>query len=369
MLQAILIIIPVVVALRLLLPHVGLFFINRNLRNQKKYPGRIKRLTINLVRSTVTLHETQISKVESKTYIRYPFFSAPMIHIKLRLGALLKKSLIADIKLDHPQLEFNKEQDIVIQSKDQVVKKSPSNFKTLLQGVKPFSVNLEVDGGKVRYTDPYAKPPVDITVTDLNMDVKHFSNMEYAMDKLPAKITASAGVYEGTFSLSMDLSPMADHPTFDLNAELKSINMVLLNDFFRAYARIDVNRGSFGMYTEITARDGEFKGYVKPVIHDLDIIGAEDRNDNLFRKLWEGLVAGVFQVLKNKDDDQIASKVPFSGKLDDPHVNIFVAAGSILRNAFIHALQPSIDDVIGPGSIVESATNKAKGFLKGLIGK
>ena len=109
----------------------------------------------------------------------------------------------------------------------------------------------------------------------------------------------------------MNINPLAKQPTFDLNAELKDTNLVLLNDFFKAYAKIDVNKGKFGMYTEVAAKDGSFKGYVKPIIKDLDVLGHEDRDDNVFRKMWEGLVGFVGQVFKNQPEGSGCDKNSF----------------------------------------------------------
>ena len=85
---------------------------------------------------------------------------------------------------------------------------------------------------------------------------------------LPASLNATADVYEGLLSLNVKLNPLADNPTFDMNAEIKNTNLVKLNEFFQAYAKIDVNKGKFGLFTEVAAKDGKFKGYVKPLIQD-----------------------------------------------------------------------------------------------------
>ena len=44
-------------------------------------------------------------------------------------------------------------------------------------------------------------------------------------------ITASVDVYKGKLQLKMKLDPLADSPTFDINAELKNTSLHELNDF------------------------------------------------------------------------------------------------------------------------------------------
>lgn len=51
-----------------------------------------------------------------------------------------------------------------------------------------------------------------------------------------------------------------------MNAEVKQTELAEMNDMFKAYGGFDVNKGTFGMYTEVAAKDGKFAGYVKPLL-------------------------------------------------------------------------------------------------------
>ncbi len=171
------------------------------------------------------------------------------------------------------------------------------------------------------------------------------------MSVLPATIQGRASLYGGTLGCQLKINPLAESPTFDLNAELKNTNLVAVNDFFEAYAKIDVNKGTFGLYTEIAAKDGKFAGYVKPLLKDVDILGKEDRHDNVFQKLWEGLAGGVAEVFENQPKDQVATKIPFKGDVENPKANVWYAISEVLQNAFIRAIQPSIDNEVNLASI------------------
>ncbi len=156
----------------------------------------------------------------------------------------------------------------------------------------PLKVNrFEVKEGHIKYVDENSKPKVDIEMTNTYILAQNLRNSYDSTVLLPARVKASADVYEGNLSFGMKINPLADNPTFDMNAEAKGINLVKLNEFFQAYARIDVNKGTFGLYTEVAAKDGNFDGYVKPIIKDLDVLGKEDRKDNLFQNYGKGLQA------------------------------------------------------------------------------
>jgi hypothetical protein len=165
----------------------------------------------------------------------------------------------------------------------------------------------------------------------------------------------------------MKLNALAEKATFDLNAELKNTNLVQLNDFLQAYANVDVNKGTFGLYTEFASLNGKYEGYVKPVIKDLDVLGREDKKDNFFRKIWEGLVGSVGKALENPKKDQIATKIPIEGSFGKSDPDITEAIWELLKNAFIHALMPSIDHEINLASVTKEEEDD-RGLLKRIFG-
>ncbi|HNC32010.1 MAG TPA: hypothetical protein PKX08_18500, partial [Cyclobacteriaceae bacterium] len=97
------------------------------------------------------------------------------------------------------------------------------------------------------------------------------------------------------------------------------------------------------------------------------IYGPEDKKDNIFRKIWEALAGGASEVLENQPKDQFATKIPFEGRLDDPKANIWITIANVLQNAFVNALQPSIDNDINIGSVEKKKEKKT--LLQKVFGK
>jgi hypothetical protein len=149
----------------------------------------------------------------------------------------------------------------------------------------------------------------------------------------------------------MKLNALEEKATFDMNTELKNVNLVLLNDFLKAYGDFDVNKGTFGLYSEMAAKEGKFKGYVKPIIKDLDVVGPQDRKDNFMNKVWEQVVGAAGVILRNQRKDQVASKIELQGNFKDPKTNTLNAVWEVLRNAFVQALVPSVDHEININSV------------------
>jgi hypothetical protein len=350
------------VILRLILPYAVLRYANKTLAEMDGYYGHVEDIDIALIRGAYQIDSIYINKVDSATKKQTPFFSASKIDLSIEWKALFHGSLVGEFVFDEPRIDFTKDK-----VEPKTVRDDSSSFKQLKDDFMPLQVNrCEINNGEVRYVDPFSKPKVDISLTRLYATALNLRNSYDSSALLPATITANAKVYEGSLDFSMKMNPLAEEPTFDLNADLKNTNLVLLNDFFQAYAKVDVNKGKFGMYTEVAAKDGKFTGYVKPLIQDLDILGKEDRSDNLFRKMWEAITGFAGEVFENQPKDQVATKIPFEGRLDNPQTDVWETVINVLENAFIRAIQPSIDNEINIASVEKE--NEKETFLEKIFG-
>jgi hypothetical protein len=356
--------VALIIVVRLILPYVVLHFANKSLANMNGYYGHIEDIDLAILRGAYKIDSIYLNKADTITGKQTPFFSSSVIDLSVEWKALLKGSIVGELVFQKPYLVFTKDK---VEPKEIV--KDSADFRKVLDKFMPLSINrCELRDGKIQYKDLSSTPNVDIEMTDLHVLAQNLKNSYDSSAILPATINATAHVYEGKLRMDAKLNPLADAPTFDMSAELKNTNLVKLNDFFQAYAKIDVNKGRFGLYTEVAAKDKAFAGYVKPLIQDLDILGKEDRKDNLFQKLWEAAAGGIGEIFENQRKDQVATKIPFKGSLDDPKTNIWLAITNILQNAFIHAIQPSIDNEINIGSVKAQKPEK-KTFLQKIFSK
>ena len=362
--KILLIILGILIIVRLILPSVVLHYANKTLAGMNGYYGHIEDIDIALIRGAYKIDSIYLNKVDTITQKQTSFFSASEIDLSVEWKALFHGSIVGELIFEKPILKFSKDN---VEPKD--LRNDSTDFRELLNDFMPLNVNrFEVNRGQIQYIDQFSSPAVDIKMTDVNVLALNLKNSYDSAVLLPATVRADADIYEGTLNFNLKLNPLADQPTFDMNAELKNTNLVLLNDFFQAYANLDVNKGTFGMYAEVAAKQGAFTGYVKPIVQGLDVYGPEDKKDNIFRKIWEGLAGGASEVLENQPKDQFATKIPFEGRLDDPKANIWVTITNVLQNAFINALQPSIDNDINIGS-VEKKKKEKKTLLQRVFGK
>lgn len=364
-LYIVLIIIGCLVIARLILPYAVLRYANKTLANMDGYYGHVNDIDIALIRGAYQLDSIYLNKLDSTTGKQTPFFAASKVDLSIEWKALFKGSIVGELIFEEPMLRFTKDK-----VEPQQVRKDSASFDQLLDDFMPLQVNrVELNNGRIQYIDEYSNPPVDIQLENAYVLALNLRNSYDSAALLPASLVARATVYEGELSINVKLNPLAHDPTFDLNAEVKNMNLVKLNDFFQAYAKIDVNKGTFGLYTEVAAKQGRFTGYIKPLIKDLDVLGKEDRDDNILRQLWEAIAGGIGEVFENQPRDQVATKIPFEGSLKNPDTNVWVAIGNILQNAFIRAIQPSLDQEINIGTVERVKKEEKKTFLEKIFGK
>jgi hypothetical protein len=343
--RILLIVVASLFIIRLILPYFVLRYVNNKLESLNEYTGHVEDIDLALIRGAYQIHNINIEKKQKqKKGETIPFFSAPEIDLSVEWRALFKGSIVGEIAFEQPVLNFVFEKEA---ARDKDLKGDTADFRTLLKDLMPLKVNhFEVHDGQIHYIDNTRKPNIDVAMTDVQVSGNNLSNVNDSAKLLPASVEATGQAYDGEFKFNMNLDALNKTPTFDMNAELKNLNLTKINDFLKAYGNFDVSKGRFGLYTEFAAKNGGFGGYVKPIIKDIDVLTWNKEEGNIGQKLWEGLVGAAAEILKNRTEEQVATKVPIKGRFDSPDINTWRAVSMLLKNAFVAALKPAIDNSI-----------------------
>jgi hypothetical protein len=358
-------IIGILVILRLLLPYIVLKYVNKTLSELKEYYGHVEDIDIALYRGAYVIKDMRLDKRVEKSGSKdtIPFFHSEEIDLSVEWRAIFKGSIVGEIYVNSPVLNFVKGRH-----KNENLRADTADFRDLINNLMPLSINhFEIAKGQIHYIDPYSQPKVDISMKNIEAKATNLTNVNDSHKLLPAHLIAKADVYGGTFSMNVDFDALNKTPTFDLNARLTQINMVYLNPFFKAYGNFDLKKGRFGLYTEFAARDAKFKGYVKPIIKDLDIVQWNKEEGNIGQILWETLIGSAAEAFQNQPNEQLATKIPIRGSFENPQPGLWDAVSYVLRNAFVNALKPSIDNTININNVETKEDDRT--FLQKVFGK
>jgi hypothetical protein len=279
--------------------------------------------------------------------------------------ALMKGALVGEVEVLGPELNF-------VQAPPNAGPKAKREqsqtgideaWTEKVKDLFPFEINrFRIREGQIHYRDIHRKPKVDIHLDHLEAEASGLTNARSTPKDLPAEFHATGrAMGHAELEVDMKLAPLAESPTFDINAKLTGLRLPELNDFFRAYAKVDVEGGTFNLYTEAAAADGRFKGYVKPLMKNLKVLDLEDEEEGPLKLIWEAVVAGATELLENQPKDQFATQVPLAGSFENPRAGIWPTVGSLLRNAFLQALRPSLDRTIALGDVKPGKGKGAKG--------
>jgi hypothetical protein len=357
-------ILAVLIAIRAALPYVILRVANQKINGIPEYRGHIEDVDLSLFRGAYQVKGVKLEKIQGAS--SEPFFSADLVDLSVQWSALFHRSLVGEVQLHHPRLNF-----VVAKTKKASQTSIDSSWEDRSKEMFPLDINrFEIHDGEVHFRDLTRTPKVDVHLDHIQALAKGLTNRPRADEALPATFHATARAMDhADVRLDLKLDPFAKDPTFDMDGELSGLKLTTLNDFLKAYAKVDAEGGTFALYTEMAAYKGAFKGYVKPIAKDVKIFSPGEKDEGGFwQSAWEALVAGTEKLLENRKKDQVATQVPLSGRFANPTAGIWRSVGYLLRNAFIQALRPSLthsvgfEDVTGgkQHGIVPSDVKKAK---------
>jgi len=339
-------IIALLVVGRLVMPYAVKHYVNRKLQQLPGYGGSVGDVDIHLYRGAYTIHDVNVMKKTNN--ISIPFVKADRVDFSVQWKELQHHALVAEVEIDRAALNFVKGK-----SKEEDQTGIDRSWVDVVQDLFPFKINrFEIRDSAVHYVDLARKPQVDVSVTNLHVLCHNITNSRNVTNELPTPFAVTGvSIGGGKLDVSGAANPFTKSPRFDVDAKMEGVDLTALNEFLRAYANIDVKKGRMDFYTEMAAADGRFKGYVKQLLNDVQIIDIKEDIKNPVRLAWKTLVAGVKNLLKNQPKDQFAAKVPIEGNIDNPKAGIVPTLGSILRNAFVQALTRRVDESIDIQSV------------------
>jgi len=335
-------VIVLLVCLRLALPVALRAYVNHQLNASQDYSGKAGGIRVHLLRGTYQIRDVHIFKRNGD--IPAPFFSAQKIDFSLQWSELIHGSLVSRIVMQSPRLNF-----VAGSTKNRTQTGEENNWRRTLESLAPFKINrLTITNGQIHFQNLYSKPPFNIYAGELSGSATNFTNVRRLPQKLPAGVSIQGKTLGGGgLKFEIHLNPLAATPTFELEGELTNVDLTALNNFLRAYGKFDVEHGQFALFTSFAAADGKYDGYCKVFFKNLDVFQwKKDHKKNTLKLFWEAVVGTISTIFKNQPKDQLAAKIPITGSFEKTDVHVWPTVETLLRNAFIKALIPQLDQPI-----------------------
>lgn len=328
----------VLIGLRIALPTLVQRYVNRVLDEMPEYDGHVGDVDMKLWMGAYEIQDIEIVKTTGK--IPVPFFAAKRVKFSIEWKALFDGAWVGEIEFDSPVINFVNGES---KSTTQVGVDKP--WLDVITRLFPLDLNrFEVRDGTMHYRDFHSQPKVDLKIDQIHMLGTNFTNSQKLSKKLAADMHATGRAFEsGHVELAMKINPFTRHPTFELDFKLSPVPIVKFNDFSRAYANFDFEKGTLAITSELSAVNGSMRGYVKPLMDHVSIVDVKEDLRHPLKLVWEGLVGTVTRLFRNQRKERFATVIPLEGSVNDTKALVLPMIGNVFHNAFVRAYGPNFE--------------------------
>lgn len=316
-----------VLGLRIALPFYLEHRINESLASHPTYLGEVKDVDISVFQLELVLHELKLSLRDQPeafaaridewiTGLSWKsFFSEEWILSSQILGAQVQMAYpgISELKKPDQTQKFNFKEDL-------------PQFRIDSLEVEDAELELVFNGEKAQ--ERLELPSIYISLTD-------FANWggKRASLSLWAQIAPS-----GVMHADMQMNPVDSPPDFQLSFYIKNLSLPSVNALVREKLSFDFEQGSLNLFAELSSQDGSYSGYLKPLLHNVEILTPEDFQEKGIGALVDLAADFVKNIFENEEQEQVATRIPLEGQWADPELQIGPAIVTLLQNEIFKAL-------------------------------
>lgn len=315
------------VAFRLYLPTLVRDYVNREINKLEGYSGSVADIDIHLLRGAYQIHQLDIRK--DKGGFPMPFVSVAMADLSVEWAALFEGAIVAEIDLYDAQLNFAVGRNGQQQGADD------AGWGRFVDALSPLEINrFTVNGGKLTFTDFAVAGQSQLFIEDIALRVENLKALHNKNNPLPSPIKLTGkSIGGGKLEATGDMNILKDIPDFDYDIKLEGASLTAINAFARSHVGVDFEAGDLSLYSELAAKNGRVTGYIKPVARNVEMVDIEEDGDPI-SILWQSLVSVFAEIFKNHPEDQLATRIPIEGNLNDPETSTWDAIIGIFKNTF-----------------------------------
>lgn len=307
------------------------------------YTGHVEDLDIHLIRGAYQLDDLRIRKINGK--IKEPFLFIPKTDLSVEWKSLFKGKLVSEVECYEPEINF-----AFSESESQSQTGAEVDWTAYLKKLLPININrFAVINGKVNLTSLITQPRADLSLQKFQGEIRNIRNVEDKDNKLPSPVIASGDVpgYGGTMNFDANMNLLKVVPDLDYKLRFSNLQLVKLNPLAREYANLDFERGTVSVYSEMAMLNSKLNGYLKPLTKGMKIFKINEHEGRSVGKFFTELIAqGGTAILKNQKRDQVATRIPLNGTIENIETATWPTIFGVLRNAYIEAFRGEFDNNI-----------------------
>jgi len=359
-------VVVLLIALRLIAPWLVTAVLNRKLAALPDYTGHVARVSLSLYRGAYQLHDVRFDSrpgIAPALDITCRELEIAMLWPRLLHGALAGSVVIIEPNVtvtvrptaasglavappttQPPQPPQPQAQPAPARTPAgaPVPKRS---WQQIVGSFFPIDIaQIQLARGRMVYRDP--GKAIDLGLGDVSLAVTNITNRAASSPshtRIASFTAQGTTIGGGALRFGGDLDPFASVPQFAVQLALVHIDLTALDGLFIRYEKINIKKGSASIYVELHCSHGRLTGYLKPLLTDVSIFRLADVKKHGISAVKEAVVGTIAETFKNHPHDRFAGEVPLMGDITRPSTSIWKTIVSVVRNAFIKALQPGFD--------------------------
>ncbi|HEY0900813.1 MAG TPA: DUF748 domain-containing protein [Micavibrio sp.] len=317
----------ILIGLRAYLPYWVRDYVNKEINNLEGYSGAVADIDIHLWRGAYQLHNLDIRK--DKGGFPIPFVRVDTADISVEWQALFQGAVVAEIDLYNAQLNF------AVGRHGQQQGADDAGWARFVDALSPLEINrFTVNGGKLTFTDFTIAGQSQLFIEDIALRVENLKAVQDKNSALPSPVSLSGrSIGGGKLNATGHMNILKDIPDFNYDIKLEGANLTAMNKFARARIGVDFEAGDLSLYSEIAAKNGRITGYLKPVARNVEMVDLK-QDGGPFSIIWQSIVSVFAEIFKNHPEDQLATRIPIEGRLNNPETSTWEALIGIFKNTF-----------------------------------
>ena len=310
------------------------------------YDGSISGVSIYLIRGAYSINDLKIYKIEGNDTV--PFIDFPVTDLSVEWRALLHGAIVGEVVIKEPKLNFIGGDGESGKSTGANQTGTEVNWVDFIKRLIPLKINrMEIVQGTIFFYDFTTKPKVSLYLDSLDVLATNLNNSNEITDPLPSTVSATAtSIGGGKLDIQMDINVLKKIPDLDMDLKFEEVSMPALNDFFLAYAKVDIESGSFSLFSEVAIDSGNIKGYIKPIARHIKVLNWDRDKQNPLNLIWQAIVSVLAEAFENQKQDQFATKVPIDGNVNNIDAALWPSVFNILKNAFVKAFEMNTENSV-----------------------
>ncbi len=359
-------VVVLVVGGRLALDPLATWRTRRILSGLQDMRGTFSSVDVQVIHLSYTIHDLKIEKLGAGG-AALPFFQAARLRLGLNWRELLHGHLVARIDMEAPRLSVIQRQAAGKPANAQQIQETPKVGRKL-EELAPFLVDrAQVRDGEVLFVDA-SKPELPVLrIHGIELTLENFATRP-ALSRGEPTVLAARGTLQqsGRISVFATADPLAKKVTFAGQGRLEGLRLAEIQDLVGAHSDVTPAKGTMDMSLRFRAEDGRISGGVRPILTGVDTKASKP---GLLARIESALADAALKLFKDEVPGRhaVATTIPISGTVDDPHAQAIPTVIGILRNAFVRGLADSLSGLPPPKakerqSVLEQARTGLKPY-------